>query len=259
MCVIFKPTDCQSCQAVPDSPYKVDDLLTSYWYFQSVDQGGCVGDSTVKSNCTVTMAFCRMLPTDCKNSSFCVNNTIGTSHTTYSVGEFVLNKNPFTASKSGDGFIAQFDHGSKYTRKDNSTCPLQSEIHFLCNAAIKWTGTPGGKSALPLNALVNNSFTESTCKYEVTLQYDGACIPILPPLNPDNSLSVGSVLIIVFVVVVSTYFLFGCAFKFCYGFRGREVLPHSEFWVDLPVLIADGMVFTMKCGKTDMGRTYDGI
>jgi len=40
-----------------------------------------------------------------------------------------------------------------------------------------------------------------------------------------------------FVVLVSTYFLCGCTFKFCYGFRGEELLPHSQFWIDLPVLI----------------------
>ena len=259
---ISKPVNCDTCAKVQDSAFKVDELVTCDWYFQSNVINGCVGYNNVKSNCTVTMGFCRKLKQkvpDCQDSSLCVKTMNGAGKkltVSHSVGQF--GPSPFHVSK--DGFVASFVNGSKYTKKDNSNCTLTSEVHFLCDRSIHWTAASiDQKAVLPIGALLNNSFDEKTCKYTIFVQYEGACIPILPPLVPDKNLSVGSILIIIFVILVSTYFLCGCTFKFCYGFQGAEILPHSQFWIDLPVLITDGMMFTAKCGKTDASRTYDGI
>ena len=75
----------------------------SYWYFQSVSQtNGCVGYD-VKSNCTVTMGFCRKLKqkdTGCQDSSLCVETTNGTGEkVSYSVGKYGLS--PFHVSSEG--------------------------------------------------------------------------------------------------------------------------------------------------------------
>ena len=60
--------------------------------------------------------------------------------------------------------MALFVNGSPYTKKDNSTCTLKSEVHFLCDSSIHWTATPGENAVLPIGALLNNSFEEETCK-----------------------------------------------------------------------------------------------
>lgn len=264
---VTKPTNCDNCPNDTFSNFKVGNLSQCYWSFTSQKEG--IGWNPYR-NCTVFMGFCRGLQTSmgCGNSSsICVqtyNGTGANEKKKYSVGK-IPNKNPYSTIKGNTGtdFKANFDSGANYTMKDNKTvCVLQSEVYFQCNRNMKWkTVDPGKTASLPSNYITNVTFDESKCKFTVYVQYEGACTAIAPPqpVPEDNSLSLGSFLIIIFVVVVSTYFLFGCTFKFCYGFRGPEVLPHSEFWIDLPVLITDGIAFTLKCGKTDMTRTYDGI
>lgn len=63
--------------------------------------------------------------------------------------------------------MASFVNGSQYTKKDKSSCTLKSEVHFLCDTRIHWTTTctSGGQMAvLPIDALLNTSFNEETCK-----------------------------------------------------------------------------------------------
>lgn len=63
--------------------------------------------------------------------------------------------------------MASFVNGSQYTKKDKSNCILKSEVHFLCDTRIHWTTTctSGGQMAvLPIDALLNTSFNEETCK-----------------------------------------------------------------------------------------------
>lgn len=265
--IVTKPTNCDTCPNDTFSNFKVGNLSKCYWLFTSQKEG--IGWNRYR-NSTVIMGFCHGLQTSMgcgSTSSICVQtyNGTGANETkNYSVGKLIPNKNPYSAIKGNTGtdFKANFKSGANYTNKDNKTCVLQSEVYFQCNRNMKWKPVDAGKTAfLPANYITNVTFDESNCKFTVYVQYEGACTAITPPqpIPEDNSLSLGSILIIIFVVVVSTYFLFGCTFKFCYGYRGPEVLPHSEFWIDLPVLITDGIAFTLKCGKTDMARNYDGI
>lgn len=41
-----------------------------------------------------------------------------------------------------------------------------------------------------------------------------------------------------FFVSISIYCIFGCACNFTRGHKGQDLIPHSAFWIDLPVLIA---------------------
>ncbi|VDI04770.1 Hypothetical predicted protein [Mytilus galloprovincialis] len=97
-------------------------------------------------------------------------------------------------------FKANFNSGANYTKKDNKTvCVLQSEVYFQCNRNMKWKPVDAGKTAfLPANYITNVTFDESNCKFTVYVQYEGACTAIAPPqpIPEDNSLSLGSILII---------------------------------------------------------------
>ncbi|CAL1535584.1 unnamed protein product [Lymnaea stagnalis] len=78
---------------------------------------------------------------------------------------------------------------------------------------------------------------------------------------PDSGgLSAGSVLLIVFFVLVFVYLVVG----FIHGnvsrsMSGREALPHYDFWVGFPGLVKEGCFFTFRCGSRTSVQTYDEV
>lgn len=77
--------------------------------------------------------------------------------------------------------------------------------------------------------------------------------------NSSNSgLSTGSVLVILFVVFATLYFVGGAvALRLLRGAAGREMIPNYDFWVDLPNLVKDGMTFVINGCRSTPG--YDRI
>jgi hypothetical protein len=56
--------------------------------------------------------------------------------------------------------------------------------------------------------------------------------------NSSTSLSTGSVLVIVFFVFTTLYFVGGAiALRLLRGAKGKEMIPNYDFWVDLPNLV----------------------
>ncbi|GAV02746.1 hypothetical protein RvY_13273 [Ramazzottius varieornatus] len=72
--------------------------------------------------------------------------------------------------------------------------------------------------------------------------------PVAPvPVRPHKdlqSLSPGSIILLVTFSGLLVYFLGGMLIRrFIGGVRGNEVIPHYDFWTDLPLLIKDGAMF----------------
>ncbi|XP_044733033.1 uncharacterized protein LOC123295677 [Chrysoperla carnea] len=85
-----------------------------------------------------------------------------------------------------------------------------------------------------------------------------ACIVDLP----GEGMSSGSILVMFFLLTSAIYFIGGgTALYFLRGARGREMIPHVDFWTDLPYLVRDGAVFLQNgCKVTPPGATvYDQI
>ncbi|XP_068084157.1 uncharacterized protein [Anabrus simplex] len=77
---------------------------------------------------------------------------------------------------------------------------------------------------------------------------------------PDETshLSTGSVLVIMFIVFSSLYFVGGAlALKLLRGAEGREMIPNYDFWVSLPGLVKEGFLFTINGCQTP--QAYDRI
>ncbi|KAH9524733.1 hypothetical protein Btru_027646 [Bulinus truncatus] len=69
----------------------------------------------------------------------------------------------------------------------------------------------------------------------------------LPSNDKSGGLSVGSVLVILFFVLLLIYLVGGVLFlKYVRKAEGIEVIPNVEFWKDLPSLIKDGILFTFR-------------
>jgi hypothetical protein len=59
-----------------------------------------------------------------------------------------------------------------------------------------------------------------------------------------DGLSTGSVLVIIFVVFATLYFVGGAvALRLIRGAEGREMIPNYDFWVDLPNLVKVSIFF----------------
>ncbi|GFS14775.1 cation-dependent mannose-6-phosphate receptor [Elysia marginata] len=78
-----------------------------------------------------------------------------------------------------------------------------------------------------------------------------ACCPVGgASAGQSEGLSVGSILLIVFVSLVFVYIVAGVAVQV--GLKkadGKDRIPHVTFWIAVPGLIKDGIRFTFSCGK----------
>eukprot|EP01060_Flectonema_neradi_P030088 TRINITY_DN42_c1_g1_i5.p1 TRINITY_DN42_c1_g1~~TRINITY_DN42_c1_g1_i5.p1 ORF type:complete len:187 (+),score=39.22 TRINITY_DN42_c1_g1_i5:52-612(+) len=72
----------------------------------------------------------------------------------------------------------------------------------------------------------------------------GPTPPPGPPSKSDDGITGGGVFLIIFFVGGFLYFAIGAAFMFkVKGERGVNVIPHVNFWKDLPTLMKDGALF----------------
>ncbi|XP_070566715.1 cation-dependent mannose-6-phosphate receptor-like [Ptychodera flava] len=93
-------------------------------------------------------------------------------------------------------------------------------------------------------------------KYEITTQCacPGVCEGGVAPSPPQSGgLSAGSILCIIFFVLLATYFIGGALVnKYARQKDGTEIIPNASFWSDLPYLIKDGFLFAISpCKKQD--------
>ncbi|XP_041367035.1 uncharacterized protein LOC121381753 [Gigantopelta aegis] len=78
-----------------------------------------------------------------------------------------------------------------------------------------------------------------------------------PDITVTVSISAGSIMCIIFFVLLFVYFSSGVSYQtFVRKASGREMIPNSGLWCSLPGLIRDGVLFVIRCGKTG---TYDKI
>nr|CAD7201503.1 unnamed protein product [Timema douglasi]CAD7411333.1 unnamed protein product [Timema poppensis] len=67
------------------------------------------------------------------------------------------------------------------------------------------------------------------------------------PVNLHSGLSTGSLLVILFITFSSIYFFGGVlALKLLRGAEGKEMIPNYDFWVDVPYLCRDGILFLVS-------------
>ncbi|EDV26658.1 uncharacterized protein TRIADDRAFT_63795 [Trichoplax adhaerens] len=103
-------------------------------------------------------------------------------------------------------------------------------------------------------ALANNG-----ANYFAELSTICAC-PNGCPSGP-GGLSGGSVLLIIFFVLLSVYFIGGIIFmKYVRNAEGFEAIPNVSFWSSLPSLIKEGFAFTFsRCSGGGSDSSYDKI
>ncbi|XP_022099026.1 uncharacterized protein LOC110983780 isoform X1 [Acanthaster planci] len=88
-------------------------------------------------------------------------------------------------------------------------------------------------------------------KYYFRMTTECACPGKCGKALPEGGISAGSVICIIFAVLLVVYVIGGVLFmKFVRGAEGTELLPNSGFWLSLPGYIKDGFMFIISCGKS---------
>lgn len=86
--------------------------------------------------------------------------------------------------------------------------------------------------------------------YHFTLKSGWCCPGHKDDGGGDGALSVGSIMLIIFFVLLIAYFALGTVFQVTVRkASGHEKIPNYMLWSQLPGLIKDGFKFTVSCGK----------
>jgi len=177
----------------------------------------------------------------CKNMLVCQKDKESTS--TYpcanTVSAFIVN---------GDGtttidYQQYIESGTGYKRV--------VKIKLMCDES-KYPGATDGVSEdyQPLDSTYSMTF-KSKCAC------DDGCVSNNPSGSGNTGLSTGSILLIVFFVLLFVYLIGGIVIKkYKMGVESMpEMIPNYEFWAGIPSLVKDGIVFTctgLKSGCTSL-------
>ncbi|XP_040294628.1 cation-dependent mannose-6-phosphate receptor [Bufo bufo] len=94
----------------------------------------------------------------------------------------------------------------------------------------------------------------SDCFYLFEMDSSVACPP------EESHLSVGSILLIVFAVLIAIYIIGGFLYqRFVVGAKGMEQFPNITFWRDLGNLVADGCDFVCRSQPRSSETAYRGV
>ncbi|XP_078507545.1 cation-dependent mannose-6-phosphate receptor [Lissotriton helveticus] len=92
------------------------------------------------------------------------------------------------------------------------------------------------------------------CFYLFEMDSSVACPPV------DVRLSVGSILLIVFALLVALYLIVGFLYqRLVVGAKGMEQIPNYSFWQDLGNLMADGCDFACRSKLRNVTTAYRGV
>ncbi|KAK3578738.1 hypothetical protein CHS0354_010119 [Potamilus streckersoni] len=93
--------------------------------------------------------------------------------------------------------------------------------------------------------------------FKLRTKYGCYSYPAPPNSEPGhNGISIGSILVIIFFVLLLVYIVGGMLFlHYVRGAQGIETFPNLAFWKELPFLVKDGIVFVFRGCKTDVTYT----
>lgn len=237
-----------------DGGYNYESLFKSVW--RAEIKGHCL--RTTNTDCSWYLQFCNNVPVNpCGIGHACEVNTSGLDP--LSIGTFQK-----LIPQDRSSFIVRFEEHSEGILPNVTRCKdkIMVNMIFKCDAEKNIVVGPGAE----LTKLDYTPVIVSTdCERNITIPFSGACTPEAPA----EGLSAGSVLLILFFIALLVYLVGGILINHNNGARGWEMVPHHQFWSELPGLCVDGCVFFVKyitCqgGPVNYGggggpRSYDNI
>ncbi|XP_061189782.1 cation-dependent mannose-6-phosphate receptor-like [Saccostrea echinata] len=154
-----------------------------------------------------------------------------------------------TIISGNDWLILEYLDGEPYHSHCGSE-PRRGRVMLNCDSSVSL-----GTEELIVLEEENNKTHD--CFYLFEMKTSVVCPKTL---NISLSLSVGTILIIVFLCVMSLYLILGCAYmRFVLHAKGKEQCPNYEFWQDFGNLQADGCDLVCRSKKPPGSRSYKGI
>ncbi|XP_034339021.1 cation-dependent mannose-6-phosphate receptor-like [Crassostrea angulata] len=162
----------------------------------------------------------------------------------YGIGQYTNS----TIIQGRDWVILEYLDGQPYGSHCGSE-PRRARVMFNCDSSVAI-----GDEQLVIYEEENNKTQE--CFYLFEMKTSVVC----PTSSSTPGLSIGSILVIVFVCVLSLYLILGCAYmRFVLHAKGKEQCPNYSFWQDFGNLQADGCDLVCRSKTSSGSRSYKGI
>ncbi|XP_064642011.1 cation-dependent mannose-6-phosphate receptor-like [Lineus longissimus] len=146
--------------------------------------------------------------------------------------------------------LLEYMGGEKYKDHCNQE-PRRASIMITCDPK---------QTSVDARVVEENTNKKDECYYLFEIDHPAICQNqsfVLP-----GGLSIGSIVVIIFIVVLGLYFLVGFLYqRFVAGAKGWEQMPHLRFWQDFGNLQADGCELICRSGSASRTapRMYKGI
>ncbi|XP_063290710.1 cation-dependent mannose-6-phosphate receptor isoform X1 [Pelobates fuscus] len=143
-----------------------------------------------------------------------------------------------------DWILLSYRGGDKYDNHCGSE-PRKAMIMISCNKNTLADG---------FMAIKEERSKSNECFYLFEMDSSVACPP------EESHLSVGSILLIVFAVLIAVYLIGGFLYqRFVVGAKGMEQFPNITFWQEFGNLVADGCDFTCRSRPRSADTAYRGV
>lgn len=127
-------------------------------------------------------------------------------------------------------------HGDKYKHHCTLNSERKANLMFTCDETL---------TAPVVHVLEENSQRNDSCYYLIEIASNVLC-PKISTILP-KGVSAGSVIVILLVVAVSCYLVFGFLYRrIVVGAKGIDQVPNLPFWQNVGNLMADGCDFAFR-------------
>ncbi|KAK6165703.1 hypothetical protein SNE40_022581 [Patella caerulea] len=232
-----KCTKVNSCSCLTDNGLEVDlsPLTDTSGKAKFADVTATTGDGFSWNPC---VDFTEKAETNCVNVAACQIQKGGDKTRYFALGD--QNSAVFQINDKKNLEVT-------YTSKPDPTLPRIAIVELVCDESQEGTLTATGESG------------PASGKYLMSLTSKYACAKKPEPGSSSTTLTVGSIVLIVFLVLVIVYVIVGVSVnKFARHATGKEVVPNYTFWTALPGLIKDGVLFIFSICRRK-GSEYSKI
>ncbi|XP_064610613.1 cation-dependent mannose-6-phosphate receptor-like [Liolophura sinensis] len=150
-----------------------------------------------------------------------------------------------------DWAMLEYRHGDQYKHHCKNGSERVAVIMITCDPRVQ------AISDVKPVLLAEENSKNAECYYLFEMSHSCVCTDIAKPLM-SFSLSIGSIVVIVFMTLCGVYLLGGVLYnRFVLGAKGMEQIPNYSFWLDFGNLQADGC--NLVCRTRSVSRSYKGI
>uniref|UniRef100_A0A0B6ZTC1 MRH domain-containing protein n=1 Tax=Arion vulgaris TaxID=1028688 RepID=A0A0B6ZTC1_9EUPU len=147
-----------------------------------------------------------------------------------------------------DWIFLEYKQGESYGTHCNNESK-RSVIMITCDATVD-------DSSAEMVFMREEKNKAEQCYYLFEMKHQAVC----PTISNDGSLSVGSILLIVFASVATVYLVVGFLYsRFVLRAKGIEQIPNYEFWKDFGNLQSDGCDFLCRSKGRRRLNDFGGI